>query len=232
MLNFRMQHCYYILFGIVIFQACSENQKPIDSLNNSSLLNDRNDSVYVKGKEDVDLVRQRADSFVQSIIGTEKVYWLFDISDKNLPRDFKVFKTEGLLKIHAYSRKNYPKKSKPNSYEHFVLWLLEYQTKEEAKASFEQYSSDIERFNVPDSMMNRRDYERIRYIHGTSKYGGFICQKDRYVINLVETCDFSDKYAVKYEKRFIAIIFDKSDKNVIALNADCGEMKYVKQIIN
>jgi hypothetical protein len=77
-------------------------------------------------------------------------------------------------------------------------------------------------------------FDRLMRIYFISKYGGLVGQKQNYIMSLVETC--SDNYQnqswTTYEDYFIKNMFDKSDKGLTILNADCGKMKYIKQTIN
>ncbi len=191
------------------------------------------DTLYSNNSNIKSLTKFRADSFVQSILNTNAQYWTFRPDNETVPKYIKSFKQAGLKIIHAYSDRSYPQKSKPSLYNHYVLFLLEYQDEKSAISAFKTFAIDAESFAIDKEQVEGKDYERIRLIHGFSKYGGLVGQKDNLVMTLVETCGYLHKFRswADYEKNFIESIYTVVDSSSIILNSDCGNMKYVKQRI-
>ena len=185
--------------------------------------------------DNIDLTKQRADSFLGSILDTNALYWTFKPEDNNAPRYTNVFSPNGLTLIHAYSDKRYPETVPASDYYHFVLFLIEYSRPALAATAFEDFTRDTERLRVERGELDESDRERISGIHFYSKYGGLVCQKGRYVMSLVETCGGRGPYKSRtwpdYERSFVVSLFDTADSSSIALNADCGAMKYAKETI-
>jgi hypothetical protein len=229
-----MKRVIYRITILILIISCSQKNGRDNHNRNDSLATPINTSINNADKLLPDLIESRVDSFIRSLIGTNAQQLTFKSGDKNLPKYLLSFKQEGIKQIHAYTNKNYPEKVSPTEYEHFIVFMLEYQNKERAQEAFEKFISDIDGFEIVNEKIGDLDYDRKMYIHGISKSGGLIAIKDKFFFSLVETCRDPYKFGTwaQYEKYFIECIFDKTDNGQTYLHADCGNMKYIKQIIN
>ena len=236
-----MKQILYTLTLFIVLNSCTENQVTVNSQDNSTPATITFDTVIMTDNSEVqNIIKLRADSFIRSILDTNALHWTFEPQDEDMPRYLEFFKQDGIKRIYAYSNKNYPRKSKASQYKHFLLFLIEYQNKDFAKASFnrflsdtETYNSDTETYNFDKDQTDKQEYDRIMLILGYAKSGGLVGQKDNYLLSLVENCGFPFKFRTwpEYEKNFIETIFDKSDSGSTILNANCGKTFYVKQKI-
>jgi hypothetical protein len=229
-----MKRSIYSVTIIILIISCSQKHGRDNHNQNDSLVTSINTPIDNTYKLSPGIIESRVDSFVRSLIGTNAILWTFKSGDKNLPKYLHSFKQEGIKQIQAYSNKNYPKKVSPTDYEHFILFMVEYQNKKMAQEAFERFNSDIDSFEIVNEKNVDSDYDRKMYIYGNSKSGGLIAKKDNFLFSLVETCRDPYKFGTwpEYEKYFIECIFDKTDNGQTYFNADCGKMKFTKQIIN
>lgn len=138
-----------------------------------------------------------------------------------------IFNFNGLKNYYAYSDKRYPKRTLPNHYEHFTVFVFEYENEISASNSFKSVYANS---NLNSEQLDRlrKDNPKLpRNINTSLKPGGLICQKNNYVLSLVKTCR---KPPVKknwndYEELFIRSI-STGREAINTLNAHCGMMKY------
>lgn len=225
---------FHVLILLTLIMSCTEYDKTPSKGSPAIDLTVKVDTIITS---DISIrknnLKLKADSFIHSNLDTSAFHWTFGPNDTDLPKYLKLFKQDNIKTTYAYSNKNYPKKSKASSYQHFILFMIEYHDEESSMAAFDRFVKDTENFQLDKEQVNEVDYQRIQRIHGVSKYGGLVGQKENYVFSLVETCGSPGSYKFRtwpaYEKNFIESIFDNSDSSSTVLNADCGKMKYVKQ---
>jgi len=140
----------------------------------------------------------------------------------------QIFQSNGLKKIVAYSNKNYPKKSEPNYYEHFTLFVATYDSQKNAKANFDRIKSDS-KFGLSEWRELENDQsERVKALNIGAKPGGMITQSGNQIFSLVETCrevPFGANW-IEYELRFIKYLTKSGKEEFEILNSDCGNDKY------
>jgi len=172
-----------------------------------------------------------ANLFVQEILKENIRVHAFDLKNPESPKFLRIFRTDGLENIRCYSNKNYPKKIEPNYYEHFILFVANYNSSENARKSFEQIKSDA-KYKLENLGELKEDLaERVEIMTIGAKPGGMITQNGRQVFSLVETCRFTPiggKW-IDYENKFIEFITEDGQE-IEVLNADCGMFSYKTEI--
>ena len=117
------------------------------------------------------------------------------------------FKEEGLQNVRAYYNKKYSR-DKYRSYDHFILWIFDYDSKMNAKKAINGFIAGME----------TDTYETYH----ESKAGNYIIQIDNLIYSLVETCSGGN-----YEQRELQLTeMVVGNKKARILNADCGDQKY------
>lgn len=178
---------------------------------------------------------KRAIDFVSRILNDEIRIHEF-IKTQEAPNHLEIFSKEGLIKVTAFSNRNFPEKAEPKDYEHFTLFCLEYESAKYAEGAFQELCRlseldlNLNRSNTIDSST----IQKVRFLNGQSKPGGFILQKSKWIFSLVETCRDTPIGGtwLGYEDLFIRYIFKDSSDSISVLNADCGKMKYFERRIN
>lgn len=190
-------------------------------------LNDQGDlnlALYENRPLNID---SQIDSFIQSTLKQNQRYHSKEDLKKNDIAHIKIFDQTGLTNYYAYSDKRYPQSDPPTEYDHFTLFVLEYDNETSASNSFKTVyrHSKLDR-ELIDSL-RVLDPQLLNSIATSLKPGGLICHRNNYIFSLVKTCrkpPFNIKWD-EYEQLFINCI--SSDNILInTLNAKCGKMKY------
>lgn len=151
----------------------------------------------------------------------------FELDNLNNPKHLKIFQSNGLKKIIGYSNKKYPKKSEPNYYEHFILFVATYDNQVNAQKAFNEIKS-YSKYKISESKnLTKELSERVNALNIGAKSGGLIVQKGNQIFSLVETCrntPIGGKW-IDYENKFLNYI-SNSENEIEVLNADCGNNKY------
>ena len=172
--------------------------------------------------------------FAQDVLKENMRVHSFDLTNSKKPKHSRIFQSDGLQKLVAYSNKNYPEKSEPYYYEHFTLFVATYSDNEIAKNTFDQIKLDSKKIGLKSDLknLNKTDYNRATALITGIKPGGMIVQKGKQVISLVETCRDTPIRGswVDYEQKLLSYIIDNED-NIEVLNSDCGKMtNYIVEI--
>jgi len=170
-----------------------------------------------------------AELFAKDILKENIRIHRFELDNLNNPKHLNIFQSNGLIKIIGYSNKKYPKKSEPNYYEHFILFVATYDNQENAQKAFNQIKS-YSKYKISESKNLAKElFERVNSLNVGAKSGGLIVQKGKQVFSLVETCrntPIGGKW-IDYENKFLDYILKNGDGDEIEiLNADCGNSKY------
>lgn len=204
---------------ILILFSCNEKKEKketesrseaiIESKTESELDNDYSKSAYL---------------FAQEVLNDNFRIHSFDLSNSLSPKYLRIFQSDGLEKIEAYSNKKYPKNSEPIYYEHFTLFIATYKNSLNAKNSFEQIKSDS-KYGISDNLENldKKQLDRVQSLIIGIKPGGLITQKGKQVFSLVETCKENPLGGnwIDYENKFLEFI---TNTEIEVLNSDCGKM--------
>ena len=183
--------------------------------------------IKAKLKTDKDL-SESAQLFALAILKENIRIHTFDVSNSDQPAFLKIFQVNGLEKITAYSNKEYPKKTEPNYYEHFTLFVATYESSLSAKNSFNQLKSDS-KFGFTDlKELSGEIAERVKVLAIGAKPGGMITQNGKQVFSLVKTCRETPIGGnwIDYENKFIEFITE-SGEEIEVLNANCGMDRYI-----
>jgi hypothetical protein len=157
----------------------------------------------------------------------------FDLKSKNNPKHLKIFLSNGLEKVIAYSNKKYPKNSEPNYYEHYTLFVATFDNYKSAKATFERIKSDSKYGFLDWKELEKEHSERVKALNIGAKPGGFVTQSGKQILSLVETCrevPFGANW-IEYETRLIKYLTRTGNEEFQVLNSDCGNSKYEFKII-
>ncbi|NLD50688.1 MAG: hypothetical protein GX660_26400 [Clostridiaceae bacterium] len=175
---------------------------------------------------------KRVNEFAFKVLGDKlRIHEFTDLH--NVPSHLNIFPTEGLVKIAAFSNKDYPERIEPYYYEHFTLFCIEYKSTLDAELSFKGLTKlalyDLKTLDSLDSLTA----EKVKLLIVESKPGGFIFQKGNWLFSLVETCrdtPIGGTWA-DYESLLISFFADNYNDSVTVLDADCGNMKYIEKTI-
>lgn len=208
---------------ILILCACKERQKT-EQKSEPTVKSE----TKIKAKSELnDDYSKSAEFFVREILNENIRIHKFNLTSSENPKHLKIFQPEGLEGIIAYSNKNYPKKSKPKYYEHFVLFVATYSNNKTAKNAFSQIKKDSKKYKIFDNLENLdpENYDRIRALMIGVKPGGLITQNGKQVFSLVENCRNTPIGGtwIEYETKFLKFISNNMNK-VEVLNSDCGKM--------
>lgn len=157
----------------------------------------------------------------------------FDLTKFEKPNHLRIFKSDKLEKIVAYSNKNYPQKSEPNYYEQFTLFVATFDNQKNAKKTFERIKSDSKYGLMETNELEKELSERIRALNVGAKPGGMITQVGKQIFSLVETCrevPFGSNW-IEYENRLIKYLTRTGNEEFEILNSDCGNDRYEFKII-
>ena len=174
-----------------------------------------------------------AELFAKDVLKENIRIHSFDLASSENPKHLRIFQSDGLENIVAYSNKNYPKKTIPYYYEHFTLFVATFNSEENAKKNFGQIKSDS-KYGLTDwRALDNGLSERVKALNIGAKPGGMITQTGKQVFSLVETCREAPINGnwIDYEKRFIKFLKKSDDEEFEILNSDCGMDKYQFKII-
>lgn len=204
-----------LLLGVILLVSC-QNKVQIGAAyegETSEIEDVTHNNVVVQS------IEKNSDS-LSSIILKENVLKLeFDTTNENLPDYFKIFDDALIKKYIAFADKTYPLRSNPKHYDHFVLYLVEFESEQDTKNIFDrlvkEQSEDIKTSNP----------FRLQVF---AKYGGIITYKENYIITLVKTCrDTPNKMSWNdYENLFFNIIHHDTKDTSEYLYAKCGMMNF------
>jgi hypothetical protein len=219
-----------LIFLLILSTSCNvkTDKNEIGSYINDSV---NNDSKIDNGENSIDYFK-RANDFALKILG-DKIRIHEFTAQQDKPSYLKIFPSAGLIKVIAFSNKDYPKQIEPNYYEHFTLFCFEYKSMLHAEHSFKELSRlanyDLKKLDSLDSLTA----EKVKFMIGESKSGGFILQKGNWLFSLVETCRDTPIGGtwVDYENLFISFISVNRTDTMTVLDADCGNMKFIEKQI-
>ena len=172
-------------------------------------------------------LKNQIDDFATQALDTNKIKHPADSLSRLEVGHISIFNFNGLKNYYAYSDKRYPKKTLPNHYEHFTLFVFEYENELSASNSFKSVYANSNLNSEQLDSISIGNPKLPTNISTSLKPGGLICQKNNYVLSLVKTCR---KPPVKknwndYEELFIRSI-STGKEAINTLNAKCGMMKY------
>lgn len=169
-----------------------------------------------------------AELFAKEVLKENLRKHSFHTSDLNKPEHTEIFDNVGLKNIIAYSNKNYPKNSDPNSYEHFTLFVANYHSELNALKTFALITATSNENPAEYQLAQKEFVQRIKALNIGAKPGGIIVQSGKQIFSLVKTCretpiggTWSD-----YEKKFIKYLTKRGDGEFKVLSSNCGMNKY------
>lgn len=150
----------------------------------------------------------------------------FDLLSSKNPNHLKIFQSEGIESIVAYSNKKYPKNSEPINYQHFTLFVATFNSQDNAEKHFNQIKSDS-KYGMLDNLkdLDEKTLTRVRSLRMGIKPGGLITQNGKQIFSLVETCRKTptNESWLEYETRFLKFISNNKEE-IEVLNSNCGKM--------
>lgn len=215
---------------LIIFIACgNENKKINNSVNNTQLTQNE-----PKIKDSLGDIKAKV-IVKQKVISLKQITKYFKISKAkhthhkiieglNSKVDFAnipVF--SGYNMLHAFSYNDYPRKSKPTKYNHFLLYIYEYQDKLKANDIFRELEKIVNKGYLNGTRGATKETDELSY---AAYYGGFICLKNNFIIWRVETCipDYKKTDPVN-EYNFLKFLYNDDELATIKFfNSDCGDM--------
>ncbi|MEP1490372.1 MAG: hypothetical protein ABJK28_18275 [Algibacter sp.] len=168
-----------------------------------------------------------AELFAKEVLSDNIRTHTFDLDNSENPKHLRIFQSDGIEKVIAYSNKNYPKNSEPNYYEHFILFVATFNNKENAKKTFKRIKSDSKYGLSEWNKLEKGLSERVRSLNIGAKPGGMITQRGKQILSLVKTCretPISGNWK-DYENKYIGFI-TKNGEEIEVLNSDCGMDRY------
>ncbi len=211
---------------ILILCSCSgkkENQET-DSKSEQTILS----KIEIKPETDLNNdYSESAELFAREVLKENIRTHVFDITKLEKPNHLRIFKSNGLEKIVAYSNKNYPKKTEPNYYEHFILFVATFNNQENAQKAFDQIKSDSKYGLMEWNGLELELSERVRSLNVGAKPGGMITQNGKQIFSLVKTCRETPIGGTwkDYENKFIRFI-TRNKVEIEVLNSHCGMDRY------
>ena len=169
-----------------------------------------------------------AELFAKDVLKENLRKQTLDITNLEKPIHAQIFENVGLKKIEAYSNKNYPKNSEPNYYEHFTLFVANYQSEINALKTFELIKMTSKE-NLAEYQLAQKEFvNRVKALNIGAKPGGMIVQSGRQIFSLVKTCRETPIGGTwnDYEKKFIKYLTKRGDEEFKVLNSHCGMNKY------
>ncbi len=168
-----------------------------------------------------------AELFAKEVLEENIRTHTFELTKLEKPKHLRIFQSNGLQKIVAYSNKSYPKKSEPNYYEHFILFVATYDSQKNAIKTFDRIKSDSKYGLSEWRKLESDQSERVRALNIGAKPGGMITQIGKQIFSLVETCRESPIGGTwkDYENKFIGFIV-KNKEEIEVLNSHCGMDRY------
>jgi len=211
---------------ILSLLSCNGKEKKQEAESKSELIIKSETEIKSQSKLEDDYSKS-VELFAQDVLKENIKVHLFDLTNSKKPKHLKIFQSNGLRKLVAYSDKNYPKKTEPNHYEDFILFVATYNNTENAKNIFDQIKSDSKKTGLLSDLknLNKTDYNKAIALIIGIKPGGMIVQKGKQVISLVETCQKTPIGGnwVDYEQKLLSHIID-NENEIEILNSDCGKM--------
>ncbi|EZH75894.1 hypothetical protein ATO12_03630 [Aquimarina atlantica] len=212
---------------ILLLCSCNkktEKQKP--EQNSESIIIESKSELKTESELDTDY-SLFAELFAKEVLKENIRTQEFDVTKLEKPNHLLIFKSDGLEKIVAYSSKNYPQKSEPNYYEHFILFVATFDNQKNAKNTFDRIKSDSKYGLMEWNGLEKELSERVRSLNVGAKSGGMITQIGKQVFSLVETCRETPIGGTwkDYENKFIGFI-TKNEEEIEVLNSHCGMDRY------
>lgn len=124
-------------------------------------------------------IEKNSDSLSRIFLKENSLKLEYDKKDNNFPDFFKIFDKKAVKRYIAFADKTYPQKTSPKYYDHFVLYLVEFNSEQDRKTVFDEF--------VKEQSENIETLKPIRS-RLFAKYGGIITYKGNYIITLVKTC--------------------------------------------
>ena len=217
---------------ILLFCSCKEKSENQKTEQNSEQNNESKSELKTELELDADYSIS-AELFAKEVLKENIRTHVFELANSQKPKHLEIFKSDGLQKIVAYSNKNYPKKSEPNYYEHFTLFVATYNSQNTAKETFDLIKSGS-KYGVSEWRELESDQsERVKALNIGAKPGGMITQIGNQIFSLVETCrkvPFGANW-IEYENRLIKYLTRTGNEEFEVLNSDCGNDRYEFKII-
>lgn len=215
-----------LIVFILFLSSCNKTTKKEKPLLNSDSINQFKLKREVQLKTDYSTA---AKLFAEEILRDNIRTHEFDLTKLEKPNYLRIFKSNGLKKIIAYSNKNYPQKSEPSYYQHFTLFVATFVNQKSAKLTFERIKSDS-KYGLTDDWSNLKNetLERVKALAVGAKPGGMIIQIGTQIFSLVETCGevpFGANW-IEYENRLLKYLTRSGNEEFEILNADCGNDRY------
>ncbi|WP_299557191.1 hypothetical protein [Seonamhaeicola sp.] len=211
---------------VLLLCSCNEKAKKQKTEHYSEPIKESKTELKTESELDTDYFIS-AELFVKEVLKDHLRMHSFDASDLNKPKHTEIFDNVGLKNIVAYSNKNYPKNSEPNSYEHFILFVANYHSELNAFKTFASIKMTSKEKPAEYQLAQKKFVERIKALNIGTKPGGMIMQRGKQIFSLVETCRETPIGGTwqDYEDKFIGFIVENGEE-VEILNSDCGMDKY------
>ena len=211
---------------ILLFCSCKEKLENQKTEHKSESNTESKAELKTKSELDTDYSIS-AELFAKDVLKENLRKHTFDATDLNKPKHIEIFDNVGLKNIIAYSNKNYPKNSEPNYYEHFTLFVANYQSELNALKTFALIEMTSKENPAEYQLAQKKFAERIKALNIGAKPGGMIVQSGKQIFSLVETCRETPIGGTwkDYEDKFIGFII-KNGEEIEILNSDCGMDRY------
>jgi hypothetical protein len=212
---------------ILLFCSCNEKAEKHKPERNS----ESNIETQTELKKESELETHyslSAELFAKDVLKENYREHSFEATDLGKPKHTEIFDNIGLKNIIAYSSKNYPKNSEPNYYEHFILFVANYQSELNALKTFALIEMTSKEKPAEYLLANKKFVQRIKALKIGTKPGGMIIQKGNQIFSLVKTCQETPIGGTwnDYEKKFIKYLTKQGDEEFKVLNSNCGMNKY------
>lgn len=203
----------FFSFLVLIASSCSSPELKIQE-------EKLNASPDVNTNRSIEILLSGISSFSEYVLKENLRFHEFTFPGSDSLKHFMFFSKSGLTRITAYSDKRYPIAIKPTNYEHFTVFIFEYSTETKAKYAINKLRkvsltlSKTKSENLWDSVdAFTKDF------HFSSKSGGLICQKDKYVFSLVETCRETPLRGtwLEYEDIFMSFVLSENETTEILM---------------
>jgi hypothetical protein len=212
---------------ILLFCSCNEKSENQKTEQNSEPKTESKAELKTESELDADYSIS-AELFAKDVLKQNLRKHTFDAKDLNKPKHIEIFDNVGLKNIIAYSNKNYPKNSEPNYYEHFTLFVANYQSELNALKTFALIEMTSKENPAEYLLAQKKFSERIKALNIGTKSGGMIVQTGKQIFSLVKTCRETPIGGTwnDYEKKFIKYLTKRGDEEFKVLNSHCGMNKY------
>lgn len=214
-----------IISSLVLF-SCNEKDKNQTTENKLHPITESKINSKAETKKVADY-EASAELFVKDVLKENLRKQTFEINDTKRPKHTEIFDNVGLQNITAYSNKNYPKNSEPFRYEHFTLFVANYQSELNALKTFALITMTSKEDLPKYQLAQKKFVQRVKAINIGAKPGGMIVQAGNQIFSLVETCREApiDGNWQEFENKFLNYIV-KEGKEIEVLNSDCGKDRY------